>query len=45
MEHLSIVLTNYIFKKGLIDKKNYEIYQYGLAEIEQYYFLWFQLMT
>ena len=29
MEHLSIVLTNYIFKKGLIDKKNYEIYQYG----------------
>lgn len=21
MEHLSIVLTNYIFKKGLIDKK------------------------
>ena len=29
MEHLSIVLTNYIFKKGIIDKKNYEIYQYG----------------
>lgn len=21
MEHLSIVLTNYIFKKGIIDKK------------------------
>lgn len=29
MEHLSIVLTNYIFKKGIIDEKNYEIYQYG----------------
>lgn len=29
MEHLSIVLTNYIFKKGIIDKKKYEIYQYG----------------
>lgn len=29
MEHLSIVLTNYIFKKGIIDEKSYEIYQYG----------------
>ncbi len=29
MEHLSIVLTEYIFKKGIIDKKSYEIYQYG----------------
>ena len=29
MEHLSIVLTDYIFKKGIIDEKSYEIYQYG----------------
>lgn len=29
MEHLSIILTDYIFKKGIIDEKSYEIYQYG----------------
>ena len=29
MKHLSIILTDYIFEKGIIDRKNYEIYQYG----------------
>ena len=29
MEYLSVILTDYILKKGIIDKKNYEIYQYG----------------
>lgn len=29
MEHLSVILTDYILKKGIIDKKSYEIYQYG----------------
>lgn len=29
MEYLSVVLTDYILKKGIIDEKSYEIYQYG----------------
>lgn len=29
MEHLSVILTDYILKKGIIDKESYEIYQYG----------------
>lgn len=29
MEHLSIILTDYIFKKGIIEEEKYEIYQYG----------------
>lgn len=29
MEYLALKLTNYILKKGIIDKKSYEIYQYG----------------
>lgn len=29
MKYLSSMLTDYIFKKGVIDEKTYEIYQYG----------------
>lgn len=38
MERLSVVLTNYIMKKGVISKESYDIYLYGFQSFLELFF-------